>query len=51
MPPQTVVEAAFEQDRKPTSRKRFLDEMNRVVPWAEVASTYSRLTALMATRS
>ena len=33
---QTFAEATFEQYRKPTRRERFLDEMNRVVPWAEL---------------
>ncbi len=28
----------FEQYRKPTRRERFLDEMNRVVPWAELVA-------------
>lgn len=32
---QTVAEASFERDRKSTRRRRFLDEMNRVVAWAE----------------
>jgi len=32
---QTFAEATFEQYRKPTRRERFLDEMHRVVPWAE----------------
>lgn len=35
MPQQTFAEVTFEQYRKPTRRERFLDEMNRVVPWAE----------------
>ena len=34
MPQQTFAEVTFEQYRKPTRRERFLDEMNRVVPWA-----------------
>lgn len=33
---QTFAEATFEQYRQPTRRERFLDEMNRVVPWAEL---------------
>lgn len=33
---QTFAEASFEQYRKSTRRERFLDEMNRVVPWAEL---------------
>lgn len=32
---QTFAEATFEQYRKATRRERFLDEMNRVVPWTE----------------
>jgi len=32
----TFAEVTFEQYRKPTRRERFLDEMNRVVPWAEL---------------
>ena len=31
----TLAEVTFEQYRKPTRRERFLDEMSRVVPWAE----------------
>jgi IS5 family transposase len=38
MPQQTFAEVSFEQYRKPTRRERFLDEMNRVVPWAELAA-------------
>lgn len=34
----TFAEVTFEQYRKPTRRERFLDEMNRVVPWAELAA-------------
>ncbi len=34
----TFAESTFEQYRKPTRRERFLDEMNRVVPWAELAA-------------
>ncbi len=34
---QTVAEATCEPSRKTTRRERFLDEMNRVVPWAEFA--------------
>lgn len=33
---QTFAEATFEQYRKTTRRERFLDEMNRVVPWVEL---------------
>src|SRR5215831_3795025 len=39
MPQQTFAEVTFEQYRKPTRRERFLDEMNRVVPWADLAAT------------
>ena len=35
---QTVADVSFERYRKPTRRERFLDEMNRVVPWAELAA-------------
>ncbi|MBS0181788.1 MAG: IS5 family transposase [Nitrospira sp.] len=35
---QTFAEATFEQYRKPTRRERLLDEMNRVVPWAELVT-------------
>jgi hypothetical protein len=31
-------EVTFEQYRKPTRRERFLDEMNRVVPWADLVA-------------
>jgi len=34
----TFAEVTFEQYRKPTRRERFLDEMNRVVPWAELVA-------------
>jgi IS5 family transposase len=36
---QTFAEVTFDQYRKPTRRERFLDEMNRVVPWAELVAT------------
>lgn len=35
---QTFAAVTFEQYRKPTRRERFLDEMNRVVPWAELVA-------------
>ena len=38
MPQQTFAEVTFEPYRKPTRRERFLDEMNRVVPWAELTA-------------
>jgi len=38
MQQQTFADASFERYRKPTRRERFLDEMNRVVPWAELAA-------------
>ena len=38
MPQQTFAEVSFEQYRKPTRRERFLDEMNRVVPWVELVA-------------
>ncbi len=34
----TFAEVSFEQYRKPTRRERFLDEMNRIVPWIELAA-------------
>jgi IS5 family transposase len=38
MQQQTLAEVTFEQYRKPTRRERFLEEMNRVVPWADLAA-------------
>ena len=38
MQQQTFAEVPFERYRKPTRRERFLDEMNRVVPWADLAA-------------
>ena len=38
MPQQTFAEASFERYRKPTRRERFLEEMNRVVPWADLTA-------------
>jgi IS5 family transposase len=35
---QTFADASFEQYRKPTRRERFLTEMNRVIPWAELVA-------------
>lgn len=35
---QTFADVTFEQYREPTRRERFLDEMNRVVPWAELVA-------------
>jgi transposase, IS5 family len=35
---QTFAEVPFEHYRKPTRREQFLNEMNRVVPWAELAA-------------
>jgi len=35
---QTFAEASFEPYRKPTRRERFLDAMNRVVPWATLVT-------------
>jgi IS5 family transposase len=34
----TFAEVSFEQYRKPTRRERFLDAMNRVVPWADLVA-------------
>ena len=38
MKQQTFAGASFEPYRKPTRRERFLDEMNRVVPWADLVA-------------
>ncbi len=38
MPHQTFAEVTFEQYGKSTRRERFLDEMNRVVPWANLVA-------------
>jgi IS5 family transposase len=38
MPQQTFAEVPFEQYRKSTRRERFLDEMNRVVPWTDLVA-------------
>jgi IS5 family transposase len=38
MQQQTFADVTFEQYRKPTRRERFLEEMNRVVPWAELVA-------------
>jgi len=35
---QTFATVTFEQYRKPTRREQFLDEMNRVVPWADLVA-------------
>lgn len=35
---QTFAEVTFEQYRKPTRREQFLNEMHRVVPWAELVA-------------
>lgn len=35
---QTLSEATVEQYRKPPRRERFLDEMNRVVPWVDLVA-------------
>jgi IS5 family transposase len=35
---QTFAEVSFEQYRKPTRREQFLNEMNRVVPWAALVT-------------
>jgi IS5 family transposase len=35
---QTFAEVTFEQYRKPTRREQFLNEMARVVPWAELVA-------------
>ncbi len=38
MQQQTLAEVTFEHYRKPTRRERFLDEMNRVVPWTDLVA-------------
>ena len=38
MQQQTFAEVPFKHYRKSTRRERFLDEMNRVVPWAELVA-------------
>ena len=40
---QTLAEVTFEQYRKPTRRERFLDEMNRVVPWTDLVAAIEPL--------
>jgi len=35
---QTFADVSFEQYRQPTRRERFLDEMTRVVPWADLVA-------------
>lgn len=35
---QTFAEVPFEPYRKPTRRERFLGEMDRVVPWADLVA-------------
>jgi hypothetical protein len=35
---QTFAEVSFEQYRKPTRIKRFLDEMNRIIPWEDLVA-------------
>lgn len=39
MPQQTCAEVSVERYRTPTRRERFLDEMSRVVPWADLVAT------------
>ena len=34
----TFAEVSFEQYHKPTRRERFLDEMNRIMPWADLTA-------------
>lgn len=34
----TFADVSFEQYRKSTRRERFLDEMNRVVPWTDLVA-------------
>ena len=35
---ETLADEGFEKYRKPTRRERFLDEMNRLIPWADLAA-------------
>ncbi len=35
---QSLSEEGFEKYRKPTRRERFLEEMERIVPWAELGA-------------
>ena len=35
---QTLAEEGFEKYRKPTRRERFLEEMDRIIPWAELSA-------------
>ena len=35
---QTLAEEGFEKYRKPTRREQFLDEMERMIPWAELSA-------------
>ncbi len=37
---ETLADEGFEKYRKPTRRERFLDEMNRLIPWAELAAVF-----------
>jgi IS5 family transposase len=39
MQQRSFAEVTFEQYRKSTHHERFLDEMNRLVPWADLAAT------------
>ncbi len=35
---QTLAEEGFEKFRKPTRREQFLDEMDQIIPWAELSA-------------
>jgi len=35
---QTLAEEGFEKYRKPTRREQFLEEMDRIIPWAELSA-------------
>ena len=35
---ENLADEGFEKSRKPTRRERLLDEMNRLIPWAELAA-------------
>ncbi len=48
MQQQTLAEVTFEPYRKSTRRERFLDEINRVVPWADLVAAMRRRSASFA---
>jgi IS5 family transposase len=50
MQQRTFAEVPFEQYRKPTRRERFLDEMNRVVPRADLVAVIEPVSPLSGKR-